>query len=121
MTYAGETMLAIATLHEFAGLWRIPQIAAPFRQCVSEGWVNTVGRGAGDRDKALSVWFHVGGLLFFFAGLLMRDYEKETQRRLPKRYGYLLLAGGGAIAAAMPKSGFWLIAGLGGYLAVVGE
>lgn len=99
-------LIATAILHIGAGLSSLNRI----REVVDDGVVDSI-EGRPERESAF--WFLISGGILLTLGELARAMVIETGH-LPMRLGASLLAIAVPSIALMPRSGWWLVAAIGG-------
>ncbi|KAF9961373.1 hypothetical protein BGZ70_008293 [Mortierella alpina] len=112
--------------HNFVGLL-IPQVRNPFIDAIKAGYVGQHGTSI---ERRHAFWFFMGGVFIFLMGKLMhwclspemredeghrdlkdkpRDGLQRSRIVLPRELGVWFVGVGIAGAAALPKSGFYLL------------
>lgn len=100
--WIGKSIMIIGAIHTMFGFVVFHSTLA---EIIREGFVNTVN---GQPVREMAFWFIVFGFLAIFFGLFV-DWSEREGLKLPKFFGWGLLALMLIIVTIMPISGGWTL------------
>jgi Family of unknown function (DUF6463) len=100
--WIGLWLMGVAVVHT---VFAVVAFSDVLGSIIRRGVFNTVGR---DPMTAAVAWFVLFGVVLFLCGLALYEFEKATQRPLPKSIGWVALGLVALGVTLMPASGFWL-------------
>lgn len=108
-------MIGIGFIHEVYAFLS-PNIRASTMSVLARGGVDSKST-----QDVSAYFFHASGFLMLTCGHVMKVYIRKAKKSLPKEIGYSLGASALTCALLLPKSGFWLLVGLGSYIVANAE
>jgi MFS family permease len=103
--WIGRSILGVGAFHTAFGLW---WFARPLGRMAGDGLWSSVGWTT-ESGRAVAFWFLVAGALALLLGALADWIERVDGRRLPRFFGWALLALTAIGCLCLPVSAFWAL------------